>query len=93
MKAWLEYIRLEEMTSAEVEKGRGSYQKVFDSGVRLANNKLLFDSSLFEPLQQQYLSLKQQRTPTPNRYRAKQPTPTSHRNSKLRATKGRNPSR
>ncbi|NJM89939.1 MAG: superfamily I DNA/RNA helicase [Hydrococcus sp. RU_2_2] len=59
VKAWLEYIRLEEMTSAEVEKGRGNYQKVFDSGVRLANNKLLLDSSLFEPLQQQYLSLKQ----------------------------------
>ncbi|MGB5631998.1 MAG: hypothetical protein WBM44_31480 [Waterburya sp.] len=35
VSAWLEYIRQEEMTNAEVEKGWGSYQKVFDEGVRI----------------------------------------------------------
>ena len=58
LTAWLEYIRLEELTSAEVEKGWGSYQKVFEGGGRLVSNKLLLDSSLFNQLRQQYLSLK-----------------------------------
>lgn len=56
--AWLEYIRQEEMTNAEVEKGWGSYQKVFDEGVRIVGNKLLLDNSFFTQFQQQFLALK-----------------------------------
>ena len=56
VSAWLEYIRQEEMTNAEVEKGWGSYQKVFDEGVRIVGNKLLLDNSCFTQFQQQFLA-------------------------------------
>jgi hypothetical protein len=58
VSAWLEYIRQEEMTNTEVEKGWGSYQKVFDEGVRIVGNKLLLDNSDFTQFQQQFLALK-----------------------------------
>ena len=58
VSAWLEYIRQEEMTNAEVEKGWGSYQKVFDEGVGIVGNKLLLDNSCFTQFKQQFLALK-----------------------------------
>lgn len=63
VQAWLSYIRQEEMTLAEVEKGRGSFQKVFDTGVRLVGNKLILDSALFNQLQQQCLDALKRRKP------------------------------
>ncbi len=41
LEAWLSDIMLEELTSAEVEKGWGSYQKVFTQGIAIIGNHLV----------------------------------------------------
>ena len=53
LPAWLSDISLEELTSAEVEKGRGSYQKVFNQGIAIIGNHLVLEKTLFQQLQQQ----------------------------------------
>jgi hypothetical protein len=63
IKAWLSYIRLEELTQAEVERGSESYPKVFDNSVRLVGNKLMLDSELFKQLQQQLQAALQRSKP------------------------------
>jgi len=49
IQAWLDYIKLEEMTAAEVERGRGAGQRVFDEQLSIAGNKLMVE----EPLRKQ----------------------------------------
>lgn len=49
IQAWLDYIKLEEMTAAEVERGRGAGQRVFDEQLSIAGNKLIIE----EPLRKQ----------------------------------------
>jgi AAA domain len=53
VQAWLAYIRLEELTQAEVERGSDAYPKVIDKGVQLVGNKLMLDSEVFKQFQQQ----------------------------------------
>ncbi len=53
VQAWLAYIRLEELTQAEVERSSDIYPKVVDKGVQLVGNKLLLDSEVFKQFQQQ----------------------------------------
>lgn len=53
VQAWLSYIRLEELTQAEVERSSDIYSKVVDKGVQLLGNKLLLDSEVFKQFQQQ----------------------------------------
>jgi AAA domain len=53
VQAWLAYIRLEELTQAEVERGSDAYPKVIDKGVQLVANKLMLDSEVFKQFQQQ----------------------------------------
>ncbi|MBL1203732.1 MAG: superfamily I DNA/RNA helicase, partial [Nostoc sp. GBBB01] len=43
VQSWLGYIRLEELTQAEVERSSDIYSKVVDKGVQLVGNKLLLD--------------------------------------------------
>lgn len=49
IQAWLDYIKLEEMTAAEVERGHGAGQRVFDEPLSIAGNKLIIE----EPLRKQ----------------------------------------
>lgn len=58
VQAWLSYIRLEELTQAEVERSSDIYSKVVDKGVQLVNNKLLLDSEVFTRFQQQQQAAK-----------------------------------
>ncbi len=53
IQAWLAYIRLEELTQAEVERGSDVYPKVLDKGVQLVGNKLMLDGEVFKQFQQQ----------------------------------------
>lgn len=53
VQAWLAYIRLEELTQAEVERGSDVFPKVIDKGVQLVGNKLMLDSEVFKQFQQQ----------------------------------------
>ncbi|NEU79891.1 AAA domain-containing protein [Nostoc sp. UIC 10630] len=53
VQSWLGYIRLEELTQAEVERSSDIYSKVVDKGVQLVGNKLLLDSEVFTQFQQQ----------------------------------------
>jgi superfamily I DNA and/or RNA helicase len=53
VQAWLAYIRLEELTQAEVERSSDAYSKVIDKGVQLLGNKLLLDSEIFHQFQKQ----------------------------------------
>ncbi len=55
IQAWLAYIRLEELTQAEVERSSDAYPKVIDKGVQLVGNKLMLDSVVFK----QFLSQQQ----------------------------------
>ncbi|MBE9002050.1 superfamily I DNA/RNA helicase [Nostoc sp. LEGE 12447] len=58
VQAWLGYIRLEELTQAEVERSSDIYSKVVDKGVQLVGNKLLLDSEVFTQFQQQQQAVK-----------------------------------
>ena len=58
VQAWLGYIRLEELTQAEVERSSDIYSKVVDKGVQLVGNKLLLDSEVFTQLMQQQQAAK-----------------------------------
>jgi AAA domain len=58
VQAWLGYIRLEELTQAEVERSSDIYSKVVDKGVQLVGNKLLLDSEVFTRFQQQQQAAK-----------------------------------
>jgi hypothetical protein len=53
VQAWLSYIRLEELTQAEVERSSDIYSKVVDKGVQLVGNKLLLDNEVFTQFQKQ----------------------------------------
>ena len=58
VKAWLAYIKLEELTQAEVERSSDIYSKVVDKGVQLVGNKLLLDSEIFTQFQKQQQAAK-----------------------------------
>jgi hypothetical protein len=52
LQAWLEYLRLEDLSNAEVDKGTGIYQCVFDEEVQVVGNKVLLSRTLFARLKQ-----------------------------------------
>ncbi len=48
LQACREYLRLEDLSSSEIDKGQGDFQKVFDEGVQISGNRLVLrDASLF----------------------------------------------
>ena len=53
VQAWLSYIKLEELTQAEVERGSERFSKVFHDYVQVVGNKLLLSNELFKQFQQQ----------------------------------------
>jgi hypothetical protein len=55
LQSWPEYLRLEDLANAEIDKGSGSYQHIFDSGVWIVEDRLeLRDKALFDRLKQIY---------------------------------------
>ena len=50
LEAWLDYIKLEEMTAAEVERGRGPSQRVYDEQLSIVGNKLVVEQALWRTL-------------------------------------------
>ncbi|MEL6249279.1 MAG: hypothetical protein AAFR15_14875, partial [Cyanobacteria bacterium J06627_15] len=50
IEAWLDYIKLEEMTAAEVERGRGPGQRVYDEQLSIVGNQLVVEQALWRTL-------------------------------------------
>lgn len=50
IEAWLDYIQLEEMTAAEVERGHGPGQRVYDEQLSIVGNKLVVEQALWRTL-------------------------------------------
>lgn len=63
LQAWLEYLRLEDLATAEVDEGFGDYQRVFAKNVQIIDNKLCLEKPLFERLKQIYQAACQRGNP------------------------------
>ncbi|BAU16053.1 superfamily I DNA/RNA helicase (plasmid) [Leptolyngbya sp. NIES-3755] len=50
LQAYKDYLRLDDLACASIEHGRGAYQRVFDQGVQIVQNKLMIQRSLFDLL-------------------------------------------
>lgn len=63
LQSWLAYIRLEELTQAEVEKSSSFDSKIIDKGVQILDNKLWLDDEIFKLFQEeQRLAVKNRRS-------------------------------
>ncbi|MBD2303177.1 ATP-binding protein [Nostoc sp. FACHB-190] len=58
LKAWLDYIHLENLSNAKVEPDDSEQPNIWDSLVNLVGDKLLIDESLFKELKQPFKSSK-----------------------------------
>ncbi len=58
LKAWLDYIHVENLSNAKVEADDSEQPNIWDSLVNLVGNKLLIDESLFKKLKQPFKSPK-----------------------------------
>lgn len=58
IQAWVDYIWLSDLTSAEVDSGNESRTCIWDKGVNLVKDELFIDSALFEQLKSELLTLK-----------------------------------
>ncbi|MBD2598292.1 DNA helicase [Nostoc spongiaeforme FACHB-130] len=58
LKAWLDYIHIENLSNAKVEPDDSEQPKIWDSLVNLVGDKLLIDESLFKELKQPFKSSK-----------------------------------
>ncbi|MDZ8237602.1 MAG: DEAD/DEAH box helicase [Nostoc sp. ChiQUE01a] len=58
LKAWLDYIYLENLSNAKVEADESEQPNIWDSLVNLVGDKLLIDESLFKELKQPFKSSK-----------------------------------
>ncbi|MGJ5676791.1 MAG: AAA domain-containing protein [Nostochopsis sp.] len=58
LKAWLDYIHVENLSNAKVEADESTQPNIWDSLVNLVGDKLLIDESLFKELKQPFKSSK-----------------------------------
>lgn len=58
IQTWIDYIRLSDLTNAEVDAGNEEQTCIWDKGISLVGNQLLIDDELFKELKQQFLDLK-----------------------------------
>jgi AAA domain len=58
LKAWLDYIHVENLSNAKVEADESEHPNIWDSLVNLVGDKLLIDESLFKNIKQQFKNLK-----------------------------------
>ncbi|WP_196526447.1 superfamily I DNA/RNA helicase [Nostoc commune] len=58
LKAWLDYIQVENLTNAKVEADDSEQPNIWESGVNLVGDKLLLDESLFKELKKPFKSSK-----------------------------------
>ncbi|WP_265278358.1 hypothetical protein [Nostoc sp. KVJ3] len=58
LKAWLDYIHVENLSNAKVEADDSTQPNIWDSLVNLVGDKLLIDESLFKKLKQPFKSAK-----------------------------------
>ncbi|MBD2616306.1 DNA helicase [Nostoc punctiforme FACHB-252] len=54
LKAWLDYIKVENLSNAKVEADESEHPNIWDSLVNLVGDKLLIDESLFKNIKQQF---------------------------------------
>jgi hypothetical protein len=58
LKAWLDYIRIENLSNASLEADDSDHPNIWDSLVNLVGDKLLIDESLFKNIKQQFRNSK-----------------------------------
>ncbi|QLE60001.1 ATP-binding protein [Nostoc sp. TCL26-01] len=58
LKAWLDYIYIENLSNAKVEADESEHSNIWDSLVNLVGDKLLIDESLFKNIKQQFKNSK-----------------------------------
>ncbi|MBD2472243.1 ATP-binding protein [Nostoc sp. FACHB-145] len=58
LKAWLDYIKVENLSNAKVEADESEHPNIWDSLVNLVGDKLLIDESLFKELKQPFKNSK-----------------------------------
>ncbi len=57
LRAWMDYIHLEDLSNAEVEAGSPEQPNIWDKGISLVRDQLLIDKSLFQDLFEQFKTL------------------------------------
>ncbi|MBW4557950.1 MAG: DNA helicase [Trichormus sp. ATA11-4-KO1] len=63
LKAWLDYIHVENLSNAKVEAADLEQPNIWESGVNLIGDKLLVDESLFKELKEPFKSSKKEVQP------------------------------
>ena len=58
LKAWLDYIHVENLSNASLEADDSEQPNIWDSLVNLVGDKLLIDESLFKNIKQPFKSAK-----------------------------------
>lgn len=61
LKAWLDYIYLEDLSNAEVEAGKDEKRKIWDEGIRLIGDQLLIPQSVFQEFRKKYQALEEKK--------------------------------
>ncbi|MBE9019921.1 DNA helicase, partial [Chroococcidiopsidales cyanobacterium LEGE 13417] len=54
IQTWMDYIRLSDLASAEVDAGSEEDPRIWDKGVRLVGDNLLLDAEVFQLLKQEF---------------------------------------
>ena len=57
IETWMDYIRLSDLTNAEVDAGTSQQPSIWEKDVSLVGNQLLVADSLFKELKKQFLEL------------------------------------
>lgn len=63
LNAWLDFIKVENLSNAKVESADSEQPNIWDSGVNLIGDKLLLDESLFKELKEPFKSSKKKVQP------------------------------
>jgi energy-coupling factor transporter ATP-binding protein EcfA2 len=59
LQTWIDYIRLSDLTNAEVDAGNEELPCIWDKGVSLVGDQLLVNTELFQELKQQFKEFQQ----------------------------------
>lgn len=59
IQTWMDYIRLSDLTNAEVDPGDSQQPGIWEKDISLVGNQLLVSRALFQELKQQFLDLEQ----------------------------------
>ena len=59
IETWMDYIRLSDLTNAEVDASTSQQPGIWEKDVSLVGNQLLVADSLFKELKKQFLELEQ----------------------------------